>query len=120
MLELAEINGIVDLYKKLCDVTHPGSSSVLMWSRPESDYCFMLDASCEEKELRSMLDEFRPIFLEILLFAFSPAILTLKLLLMFPIKELHVAALGAWDCSSIPSWIKAERAILKQSCTFYH
>lgn len=45
-------------------------------------------------------------FIELLMHAFNSAIVTLSVLLHFPMEHLHVPALMTWELSDIPLWQK--------------
>jgi hypothetical protein len=108
ILEQGQVAGVIECYHALCDLTHPGASSVWMWLRPVSDLEFDLAADQDGPVILDFLDEYRQTLIEMLMFSFNPAIVTLRVLNYFPVTKFHVPSLLNWDLSQIPSWQKCE------------
>lgn len=105
---------IAACYKKLCDYTHPGLSSVWLWVRPDGEMGVQL-ASDQEKELISQfLIEYGSTLLQLLMFGFNGPVLTLSVLNYFPVKSLHTPALANWDLSDLPAWRNIRRDLMRQ------
>ena len=98
----------ITLYKSLCDLTHPGASSVWMWLSSENGADIKLSTNQDDAEISFYLAEYRETFLGLMTAAFNPAIVTLNVLNYFPKRELHTPALLEWDFSNIPLWEKCQ------------
>lgn len=108
ILEKGHVNEVVECYCTLCDLAHPGASSVWMWLRPMNELEVDLAPNQDESVISHFLVEYQKKFLELLMFAFNPAIVTLSVLNYFPIESFHVPALVSWDLSGIPLWQKCQ------------
>jgi hypothetical protein len=106
ILEKGEVDKVVECYRTMCDLTHPGMSSVWMWLHLIDELEIELAPNQEGLLIEQLLKEYQKTFLHLLMFAFNPAIVTLKVLLHFPAKNFHVPALGSWNLSDIPLWNK--------------
>jgi len=109
ILEKGQVHDVVACYQSLCDLTHPGACSVWMWLTSTSDLEFELEPNQNESEIAYYLTEYRKTFLQLLMFSFNPALLTLKVLNYFPLRTFHTSQLLNWDLSGIPIWKKCER-----------
>jgi hypothetical protein len=98
ILEKGHVNEILECYRTLCDLTHPGASSVWMWLHPINELEVDLAPNQDESVISQFLAEYRKTFLELLMFAFNPAIVTLSVLNCFSIERFHVPALVSWIC----------------------
>lgn len=95
-----------ECYRAMCDLAHPGASSVWMWLRSVSELEFYLAPRQHESEISGLLSQYRETFQHIVMYAFHPSIVTLRVLNYFPLEEFHVPALMTWDMSGIPLWKK--------------
>jgi len=77
-----------------------------MWLRPRGELEIELAPNQEESAIAQFMVEYRQTFVELLMFAFNPAIVTLRILNYFPLEHFHVPALMSWDLSGIPLWQK--------------
>lgn len=107
VLEKGEVANVVACYRELCDLTHPGATSVWMWLWPISNVAMELKARQDDREIAYFLTEYRETFVGLLMFAFNPALTTLRVLNYFPLVALHTAALENWNMSGIPLWRKS-------------
>ena len=110
-LEKGEVTDVVPCYQALCDLTHPGATSVWMWLHPADDHTMRIQTNQEEVIINDFLAEYRTTFLELLMFAFNPALATLRVLNYFPLTPLHTAALEKWEMSGIPLWKKCSEQL---------
>lgn len=108
ILERGQVTDVVACYRTLCDLTHPGAPSVWMWLEPVNELEIALSAHQDKSVISNFLKQYRTTLLELLMFAFNPAIVTLSVLNYFPIKKLHVPALLNWDLSRISLWRKCQ------------
>lgn len=108
VLEKGQVTEVVKCYRTLCDLTHPGASSVWMWLHPINELEFDLAPNQDESVISHLLLEYRKTFLELLMFAFNPAIVTLNVLNYFRVERFHVPALVSWNLSGIPLWQKCQ------------
>lgn len=103
-LEKGQVHKIIECYQSLCDLTHPGASSVWMWLTSKNGADFVLDPNQDESAIAYYLTEYRNTFSDLMMFAFNPAILTLNVLNYFPLLTLHTPTLLDWNLSGIPLW----------------
>ncbi len=108
ILVKGQVADIAECYQELCDLTHPGASSVWMWLSPLNELELDLAADQDDSVILYFLDQYRTTFLELLMFAFNPAIVTLNVLNYFPLVQFHVSKLLNWDLSRIPLWQKCQ------------
>lgn len=104
VLEKGQVTEIIDCYRALCDLTHPGASSVWMWLTQVSELEFDLAADQDDSVISYFLVKYRKTFVELLMFAFNPAIVTLSVLNYFPIVTFHVPQLLNWNLTNIRLW----------------
>ncbi len=95
-------------YSDLCDVTHPGASSVWMWLNAvdTSGREFKLSAQWNEALIVGFMQRYPTIPLELLMFAFNAPAITLNVLNYFPLVGLHTPKLLTWHLDGIPAWTK--------------
>ena len=67
---------------------------------------FELKPNQDESTIDYYLAEYRDTFLELPMFSFKPALVTLNALNYFPLRTFHTSALLDWNLSSIPLWQK--------------
>ena len=106
VLENGRVIDVIPCYQALCDLTHPGASSVGMWLHQIDEHTYEIRANQDKEAIDYFLAEYRETFVELLFFAFNPALVTLRILNYFPLKSLHTAALNKWDMSRVPIWEK--------------
>ena len=104
VLEKGQVPEVISCYQALCDLTHPGASSVWMWLAPASELEIDLAANQDDSVISHFLVEYRAMFLKLLMFAFNPAIVTLNVLNYFPLAKYHTPRLLTWDLSGYPIW----------------
>jgi len=105
-LEEAQVHNIVECYDKLCDLTHPGASSVWMLLHSVNDLEMELIAGQDDSEISRFLNDYRRTILDLIMLAFNPGIITLRVLNYFTLVKFHVPALDRWDLSGVPIWQK--------------
>lgn len=95
-------------YRDLCDLTHPGASSVWMWlaSEDPTGSAFRLSTHQDETLIAEFLRQYATIPLELLMFAFNGPLITLSILNYFSIEDLHTPQLLSWNLDGIPAWTK--------------
>jgi hypothetical protein len=106
VLEKGEVANVIACYRELCDLTHPGATSVWMWLWPISNVATELKARQDDRVIGYFLTEYRETFVGLLMFAFNPALTTLRVLNYFPLVALHTPTLENWNMSGIPLWRK--------------
>ena len=107
ILERGKVDNVVQCYREMCDLTHPGLSSVRMWLK-QSQNTLYLSAHQDESLISNCIQENNKTFLDLLMFGFNPSIVTLRVLNCFPILRLHTPQLNDWNLSSIPAWRKCQ------------
>ncbi|GKS59294.1 hypothetical protein YTPLAS18_28210 [Nitrospira sp.] len=106
LLVQGKVTDVAPCYQALCDLTHPGATSVWMWLRPDNDHAMHIQADQDNAIIRDFLAEWTTTFSELLMFAFNPALATLRVLNYFPLTSWHTPALDKWEMSGIPLWKK--------------
>lgn len=114
VLEQGQVTNVIDCYRTLCDLTHPGASSVWMWLHSVNDLELELNAGQDAIEIKGFLADYKKTILELVMYAFNPAIVTLRVLNYFPLAKFHVPELNAWNLSGLLIWRKCQ-AYLKGS-----
>lgn len=107
-LEKGRVHQVIACYESLCDLTHPGTSSVWMWLTSENGVDLELNPNQDESTITYYLTEYRDTFSELLMFAFNPAVLTLNVLNYFPLRTFHTPPLLDWNLSGISLWQKCQ------------
>lgn len=108
-LEEIERGGIPDLvaaYSYLCDLTHPSATSVWMFIRPINDFEIELGTNQDGLMISDFLAKYEQTLIELFMFAFNPGIVTLRVLMEYPLTTFHVPGVRNCDLSSIPLWQK--------------
>ena len=95
-------------YGDLCDLAHPGASSVWMWLASEdlNDSAFRLSTHQDEALIAGFLRQYATMPLELLMFAFNGPLIALNILNYFAIEDLHTPQLLTWHLDGIPAWTK--------------
>ena len=93
-------------YNDLCDLVHPGASSVWMWldAVDAAGLEFRLSTQRDEALIAGFLRQYPTIPLELLMFAFNAPAMTLNVLNYFPVEDLHTPQLLNWHLDGIPAW----------------
>ena len=110
ILKRGNVASVVQCYREMCDLTHPGQSSVWMWLEHKQNEVH-LSAGQDELIISRYLREYTNTFIGLLMFGFNPSVLTLRILNYFPIPKLHTPELNNWNFSSIPAWQKCRHEL---------
>lgn len=100
---------VEELYRIVCDLTHPAASSVWMWldAGPNSA---TLCADQDRTVIRSVLESNPQFLVELAMFGFNPAVLTLRMLNEFSLHDLHTPDLDRWSLDDLDGWKKCADA----------
>ncbi len=103
-------------YGDLCDLTHPGASSVAMWlaSDDPTGQESRLSTHQDEVLIPRFLQEHAGVPLQLLMFAFNTPVTTLNVLNYFPVEDLHTPELLNWHLDSIPAWARCRDELERQ------
>ena len=106
-------------YGELCDLTHPGASSVTMWLDTDvtddtAGLEFWLSTCQDEALVADFLRRYPTILMELLIFAFNGPVITLNVLNYFPIEALHTPKLLTWDLEGVPAWSKCRNELERE------
>jgi len=104
------VSNVAECYKELCDLTHPGASSVRMWLG-SSRGSLVLSARQDSSIINRYIETYKETYLGLVMFGFNPAIISLAVLNYYPEKEFHTSALLDWNLSTITAWHKCERLL---------
>ena len=112
-LQILKDGGVTDAipcYRAMCDLVHPGAPSIHMWLEHQGS-TGRLCANQERTILSAYAAEHKGLFLELLMFGFNPAVMTLGVLNYLPLTELHTSGLRTWDLDAIAGWRKCLRRL---------
>lgn len=104
MLERGQVPKIGDLYSLLCDITHPGASSVWIWVSQVSPVEYVLSVDSDPQAIQEILNRFGDTLDQTISFALNPPILTLAVLNYLPMPEVHTNRLIGWNFDGIRMW----------------
>ena len=104
------VDNVSQCYSDLCDLTHPGASSVVMWleSDDQTGQEFRLSTHQDEALIARFLQEYSAVPLQLLMFAFNAPAITLNVLNYFPVEDLHTPKLLNWHLGGIPAWLRCQ------------
>jgi hypothetical protein len=107
-----KVPGVQALYSKLCELTHAAKASVDPFFTQVGETEWTVIDPGDGDLIGALLAEHGSLIQPILMHAFNPALLALRMLNEFPTGQLHTVALNSWDFSMIPAWreIQAELA----------
>ncbi len=91
-------------YSRLCELTHPAASSVQYLTKNFDENHFELANNADEKALNALAIEYSKHIEELFAIAFNPAVMTLKVLNRYSLKQFHCNKVKTWDLSAIPNW----------------
>ena len=101
-------DNVKQCYSDLCDLTHPGASSIAMWldTYDPNGSEFRLSTRQDQTLIADFIERYPTIPLELLMFAFNGPIITLNILNYFPIEDLHTPEILNWQLDGLPAWTK--------------
>ena len=112
-LKILEDGGVTDArhcYRAMCDLVHPGAPSVHMWLEHQGNVG-RLCSNREREIISAYTAEYKGLFLELLMFGFDPAVMTLGVLNYLPLPELHTPGLKTWNLDGIAGWRKCVKRL---------
>jgi hypothetical protein len=98
---------VMDLYRRLCGITHPSSASIEYLFEPSSDG-FKVDFGKDAKSIDRLISEFPEVSSSILAYGCNPPLLILRVLHKFG-RHPKLSALRQIDFSPIPAWSQIKR-----------
>ena len=98
--------GFYAWYQELCELTHPASDSVCYTLNQEDDGQVSFNPSIDHERIAAHVGRHQERLTELLRLAQVPAITTLRVLVHFPMPELHVKSVAGLDMSRMPLWRK--------------
>ena len=106
VFENLNANGVARCYRYLCDLTHPGAPSVLMWLTAVDSKGSELILSTDQDQtiIWNFLELHEEVVFDVLMFAFNAPVLVLNTLNYFPIQKLHTQELLNHDLDGIAAW----------------
>jgi hypothetical protein len=118
-LERGEVPRVGELYSFLCDVTHPGATSVqyLLEYKDESRESvgwLLSERDAYRRIVSWLMQEFEDTLISTLMFAFNPGLVTLRILNYFSLTEIHTPTLANWNLDNIPLWKKCSQHLRNQ------
>ena len=112
ILSAGRVPKVEELYRTVCDLTHPAASSVRIWLNVGPSFA-TLCAGQDRAVIRSVVQSNPRFLLELAQFGFNPAVLTLRLLNEFSLHELHTPSLDKWRLDDLDGWKKCADAFGK-------
>jgi len=95
---------IIDKYYfELCDIIHPGASSVFIFCHAKN-HELQIDVNQDRKIISSILEKYGNVLFSLFEYAFNPALITLGILNYFNLPELHTKELLNIDLELIHIW----------------
>ena len=109
-------DSIKQCYGDLCDLTHPGASSVTMWLDTDDPTGseFRLSTRQDQTLIADLLNRYPTMTLELLMFAFNGPVIALNVLNYFPIEDLHTPKLLNWQLDGVPAWTKCRNELERE------
>jgi hypothetical protein len=104
ILENGQVPDVIECYSELCDVTHPGLTSVGMWLEQLAPLEYQLSLSQEPNMIRTLLNKYEPMFAPLFMFAFNTSLLTLATLNYVPVPEFQTPEVQGSDLTDIKEW----------------
>lgn len=92
------VPGVKELYRRLCLITHPSAFSTGAWSQIGTD-TIRLTAVDDARQIQHVVDT-SPCLLSIFTTPMNYPLLALRILNVFPVRELQVKALRGWTWDS--------------------
>ena len=87
------------LYAELCQFTHPAAHSVQYMMIHESENSMVLVGNHEEVRIEAYAEKHKNIFPWLLMYAFNPSAMVLKVLRSFEVTDYHVRSVEQLDFS---------------------
>ncbi len=117
-LEEGKVPRLSELYAFLCDVTHPGAISVnyLLHHEDESGSVGWLhpDHASDRRAIEGFVKDFGNSIPPIVMFAFNPGLVTLRVLNSFSLPVIHTPPSPDWGLEDTALWIKCSQHLRTQ------
>ncbi len=119
VFEQGKVLGIREMYSALCDATHPGAASVQFLLRHKNKAeksVGWIDPSVDSdrQAVRWFSENFGDVMPSILMFAFNPSMIALRILNAFSLSTIHTPASANWKLEGIPLWETCRKTLLRQ------
>ncbi len=108
-LEEMKIDGARELYSKLCEIVHPAAMSVST-TFTFSKGGWTVDLAMERTYLNAFVESNRGVISGVLMAAFNPAILILRVLHRFD-RHVKIPPLKNYRLDRIPAWTRIQKAL---------
>lgn len=109
---------VADCYCTLCDLTHPGASSVAITALTSADGKFVTLSLLMQQgwfeKVRIQLTEVMPAVLQL---GLNAALVTLKTLNAFPLESTRTPSIGHLDFGTIEAWTKVQQILVNRGLT---
>lgn len=100
-LETADLPRLYECYAQLCQYTHPAAHSVSQLLIPLSPEKFQLFPGQDRLRIDGFIKEYNSLLIPLLMIAFNPGALILKVLLYFDVPEFHSQGINLFDLRGI-------------------
>ena len=114
-LEKANLPGLYECYLELCQYTHPAAHSVASLLVPISEDSFLLAPAYDQIRIEALIEKHKSLVLPLLMFAFNPGALVLKVLLHFDTPQFHSQSIRNIDLSGVSGWVRCAKKMGVQS-----
>jgi hypothetical protein len=105
-LEKVDVPRVYECYSVLCEYTHPAARSVAQLCVPNGDGTYTLVPGHDEVRLKGLITSYEQLFPPLLMAAFNPGLLVLKVLLHLEAPRFHCRAMQAINLSNVGGWKK--------------
>lgn len=101
------LSTVLNCYRTLCDVTHPGIGSVLCYAasfRTDSGSAYRLQFDQDRELISSFCDDNQQVSERMIFFGVVPPVITLRILNDFGVAEVYTAGVMKTGVDSHPAW----------------
>lgn len=108
-LEKANMPGLYECYSELCQYTHPAAHSVASLLVATSEDSFLLAPAYDQLRIEALIEKHKSLMLPLLMFAFNPGALVLKVLLHFDTPQFHSSGMRNIDLGGVGGWVSCAK-----------
>ena len=102
-----------DCYSELCELSHPAALSVWCFFLTADHDTYILSNDTDKRLIEQFCSKYHNIFPEALYLPFNSALITLKVLNAFEVKEFNIPTVDKIDFERVPLWQKIKPLLSK-------
>lgn len=110
-LEESGLKGLYACYSDLCQYTHPAAHSVANLLIPTQTSSLLLVPNHDQYRIEAFLEQYRELLVPLLMAAFTPGVLALKVLLHFDASQFHCREVRNVGLNEIKAWKRCAAAM---------